>query len=274
MIVAIHGLTTVYCNMMTDIRIAKETGYDAMEVYAPKLLRCLDARYTLAEIKQALDGSSMPVVCLNGIKDIERIDPKGRDAMLAETERQCSIAKALDCPTIQIMPFCSLEGKPWKEIRKLTAANIAMIADIGKRHGVRFQIEPIAWSPIRSLSQSLELIDEAGRNNVAMVIDFWHLVMGGQTTPGDVAKLDPSMIYGVHFGDGIMPAKGVKWVEEDIRCVLPGEGELPLEDWVAAVKATGFDGVWSTELISPKHWEWDHWQIAHECRQRMLRYTT
>ncbi|MDR9440293.1 MAG: hypothetical protein RI841_12510, partial [Halomonas sp.] len=32
------------------------------------------------------------------------------------------------------------------------------IADIGKRYGVRFQLEPIAWSPIHSLKQSLQLI--------------------------------------------------------------------------------------------------------------------
>lgn len=273
MIVTIHGISTVHCNLITSIRIASQTGYDAMEIYTPKLMRYLDAGYSVDDLKEALDAQSMPVVCLNGVKDIERVDEEGREAMLAEIRRQCAIAEALKCPTIQIMPFCSLQGREWKEIRTLTAKNIAAIADIGKEHGVRFQIEPIAWSPVCSLGQSLELIDEAGRDNVAMVIDFWHLVMGGRTTPDEVARLDKSMIYGVHFGDAIMPEKGAQWVEEDLRCVLPGDGQMPLAEWIAAVKATGFDGVWSTELISPRHWEWDLWDIARECKKRMLKYT-
>jgi hypothetical protein len=41
---------------------------------------------------------------------------------------------------------------------------------------------------------------------------------------------------------------------------------------VEAVRATGFDGVWSCELLSPDHWEWDLWEIAREARERVLAY--
>ena len=36
----------------------------------------------------------------------------------------------------------------------------------------------------------LEVIEEADRDNVGLVLDFWHLWAGGKTTPADVAKLD------------------------------------------------------------------------------------
>jgi hypothetical protein len=38
------------------------------------------------------------------------------------------------------------------------------------------------------------------------------------------------------------------------------------------VKSTGYDGYWSSELLSPKHWEWDLWDVARETKARMERY--
>lgn len=272
MIVTMHGLTTMHCNLKTDIRIARETGYEALEVIESKLLRYLDCGFTANELVPLFQEHSIRPVCFNALKDIERVEPKARTQLLAEAERLCTAAGILKCPTIQLVPFCGLKGRPWKEVLKLTAKNVADIADIGKRHGVRFQLEPIAWSPIHSLSRSLQLIERAARDNVGMVIDFWHLWAGEETTPDDVAKLDKSMIYGVHFCDGVRHEKRTKWTEVNLRGFLPGEGKIPIKDWVAAVQSTGFDGVWSCELLSPKHWESDLWEVARETRARMLRY--
>jgi len=38
------------------------------------------------------------------------------------------------------------------------------------------------------------------------------------------------------------------------------------------VKATGYDGSWSCELLSPRHWEWDLREIAVRCRELMEYY--
>ena len=193
---------------------------------------------------------------------------------MAEAERLCAVAHVIGCPTIQLVPSCGLEGREWEEVLELTARNIADIADIGKQYGVRFQLEPIAWSPIHSLSQSLEVIGKAGRDNVGMVIDFWHLWAGGETTPEEVSRLDSSQIYGVHFCDGKRREPGTEWVEVNLRGYLPGEGDIPINQWVDAVRATGFDGVWSCELLSPRHWEWDLLEIALETKARMAKYVS
>ncbi len=272
MIITMHGLSTMHCNIQTDIRIAKDTGYDALEIVESKLLRYMNCGFKVEDLVPLFKKCSIRPVCINALKDIERIKPKERKELMVEAGRLCRAAEVLKCPTIQLVPFCGLKGRPWKEVLRLTARNVADIADIGKRHGVRFQLEPIAWSPIHSLSQSLQVIEEAGRDNVGMVIDFWHLWAGEETTPDEVAKLNGSMIYGVHFCDGIRHPKGKKWVEEELRGFLPGEGKIPIKEWVRAVKSTGFDGVWSSELLSPRHWEWDLWEIARETKALMEQY--
>ena len=124
---------------------------------------------------------------------------------------------------------------------------------------------------MNSLSKSLEVIEAAGRDNVGMVIDFWHLWAGGGTSPEDVSKLDKSMIYGVHICDGVKP-KNNNWDEAVLRGYLVGEGDINVEEWVKAVISTGFDGVWSAELYSPKHWENDLTEIAIESKNRVMKF--
>jgi sugar phosphate isomerase/epimerase len=272
MIITMHGLTTMHCNVRTEIRIAREAGYDALELVAEKLVRYLDTGLKVEDLVPVFDRYAIRPIMINALQRVERVAPKEREALLTEAERLCTAAEVLGCPTIQVVPLCGLMGRPWAEVRRLTTRNIADIADIGKRHGVRFQVELVAYSPINSLAKCLEVIDEVERDNVGMVIDFWHLSAGGETTPDEVARLSASQIYGVHFCDGILHTPGTHWDELALRSYLPGEGTLPIREWVAAVKATGFDGVWSGELASPKHWEWDLLELAIYSRQLMESY--
>lgn len=271
LILTMHGLTTMHCNIRTEIRIAKEAGYQALEIIADKLLRYLDTGFTAGELVPVFKSFGIDPVCINALKDIESLDQKEHNKLLWECERLCAAAEIIGCHVLQIVPFNGLSGRPWKEIRDLTAGNIAKLADIASAHKVKLQLEPIAFSPINSLSKSLEVIKAAGRSNVGMVIDFWHLWAGGGTEASEVAKLDKSMIYGVHFCDGARPKDG-RWDEAALRGYLVGEGDIKVSDWVAAVKSTGFDGVWSAELYSPKHWEWDLMEIAVESKKRMMEY--
>ena len=273
MIITMHGLSTMYSNVRTDIRIAREAGFDGYEITEMKLLRYLDQGYTAESLLPLFEKYQIRPVCINALKDIERIRPEERSELFQEAERLCRAAEVLGFQTVQLVPFCGLEGRPWKEVLELTAENVARIADIGKEHGVRFQLEPIAWSPIHSLWQSLELIRTVGRANVGMVIDFWHLWAGGETTPENVAALHSSQIYGIHFCDGkLHSGPGKDWDEPALRGYLPGEGDIPIEKWVAAVKATGYDGSWSSELLSPRHWEWDLKETALQTKSLMEKY--
>jgi sugar phosphate isomerase/epimerase len=273
MIVTLHGLTTMYSNLLTDIRIARETDHTGLEILESKLNRYVEQGNKVDGLIPVFDKYQINPVCVNGLRGIEVIDPEARQHLFSEAERICSAAETLGAPTVQILPLCGLEGRPWKEVLELTAENLVEIAKIGMEHGIRFQLEPVAWSPIHSLWQSLALLQSVGYKNVGMVIDFWHLWAGGETHPSEVAKLDSNLIYGIHFCDGKKPAiPGEEWDEAALRSYLPGEGCVPISDWVNAVKATGYDGSWSAELLSPRHWEWDLKEIANKTRENMEGY--
>ena len=255
--------------MLSDIRIAKQAGFAGLEMAGTKVHDYLESGLKSELVVQALQKHEMHMISINDVAHVERTDDASIHQMLKEPEALSQFAKNVGCTCIQLVPLLALERRPWSEIRKLTAANIRRIAELGAEYGVRFQLEPVAWSPIHSLSQSLELIDEVGRDNFGMVIDFWHLWYGGKTKPDDVAKMDPKFIYNIHFGDGKKNPQGTVCDETDLRGHYVGDGDIPVRDWVAAVKASGYAGWWSYELVSARHWQMDT-QLVADTTSRLL----
>jgi sugar phosphate isomerase/epimerase len=277
MVVALNGTVTMYCNLLTDIRVAKETGYQGIEIIGSKLYRFLDEGFDLGVVKEAL--KDLPVVALGYIQDLERTEVKEHEALLRETEKICALAEKLGCPTVQVLTGPLIKGGPFKghphlsrkELLSLSAKNMKEIAGIARTHHLSLYLEPLNWAPVSSLEDSLELIDLSAEDNVGLVVDFWHMWCAG-TTAESVARLDKRYIRGVHFCDSSQPF-GVRSPDhtQPSRQVWTGGGLIPLKEWVDAVKSTGYDGWWSPELFSSKHWELDPWQTALSLRQ-MLEY--
>ena len=273
MISTLHGQVTLHANVLSDVRIAKEAGYKALEVHTDKLMRYLDAGRTAEELRDALKSNGIRAAAIDIIGGIEATGSVSRRRLLDDTEKLSVVAETIGAPTIQVNPFSALDGMGIDENIWLTAQNLREIADIGKAHGVRFQIEGAAWTPIHTLKDILRLIDETDRGNVGLVIDFWHFWASRGAEPEDIAALDSSLIYGVHVCDGYRPEPGEPWVDEtELRGVLPGDGDLPVAEWMDAVKSTGFDGFISGEFLNPMLWEREHVEVATAMRIAMERY--
>lgn len=270
MISTLHGQVTLHSNILSDVRVAKEAGYAALEVHTDKLNRYLDVGRTAAELRDALKAAGIEAAAIDIIGGIEVTGAEKRRALMEETERLCAVAETIGAPTVQVNAFSAHDGMDVNENIRMTAVNLREIADIGKAHGVRFQIEGAAWTPIHTLEDCLKLIDAVGRDNVGLVIDFWHFWASRGAEPEDIAGLDQSLIYGVHVADGYRPAVGEPWPDETLlRGVLPGDGDIPVQEWMNAVKSTGFDGYVSGEFLNPLLWERDHVEVAAAMRRAM-----
>lgn len=256
---------------LMDLRIARETAHDGVLVVGDKLRAYLAEGFSLEQAAEALDG--LPVLGMNNVRDIERCSPEDRAALMAECEAACRLAQAIGCPSLQLLtgpldpngPFQDPMHMELRALQRETAANLEQIGAIGREYGVSFYIEPLAWTPLSTLPRVLEILDEASQDNIGLAIDFWHLWNVG-TTPDDIAKLDGVLIRSVDVCDAIGEPGVSGGADQRSRRVWPGAGSIPLKAWVDAVRATGFDGTWNCELLSPQHWQLDPWRTATDLR--------
>jgi sugar phosphate isomerase/epimerase len=270
MIYALHGLTVRYSNIISDIRLAKEAGYDALELHTDKLDRYIASGLGADYLAEKLEEHGIIASGIDIIGGVETQNAISFATILEKTKLLCEFANVIDCNTIQLNAFSELEKHSELEQIELTAKNISQICEIGLEHGIRFQLEAAAWTPIHTLTQCQNLLETVGKPNLGLVIDFWHFWAARGATPDQIRKLDSSLIYAVHISDGFRPDVGAPWVDETLlRDVLVGDGEIPMKDWVDAIKATGFDGCYSGEFLGHTLWEKDHLEIATEYLQRM-----
>lgn len=271
---AFHGVSVWYSNAVTQLRIASEAGFDALEILPEHLFRYIDNGGSLEKFLALMDQHGIEISCINALKRIGRHQTEERAEMLKEAHKICHAAQVLKCPVVQIMALNELDHLSEDARNEILVRNIGDIADIAKQYGIKLQIEVVAFTRFNSLSQGLDIIKRVGCDNVGLVIDFWHLHAGGNTQPDEVARMDVNLIYGIHFCDGRAVRPGEEWDEWVQRDYQPGEGDVDIAAWIEAVRATGYDGVWCPEQLSPTHWEDDLFQIGKDNYDSLIEWTS
>ena len=278
--ISMNSTATKYCNIVEELKIARELGFQGVEINFEKIFRFLDNGYQLESLFPLLEG--LEVVAIGAMQNIER-QGQERDDFLKEMDTVCRLAEKLGAGLVQLCTgpsdvevvrafhqgkleendsrYRGLLGVSEAELIARTAENVAAAADIAADYGLELFLEPLAWVPLGKVSQAVKVIEESGKKNVGVVIDFWHMWTTGET-PEYVASLDKDLIKIVHVCDGIT-FDGVGVPEQDVlRDVWTGEGDIPLKRWIDAVKRTGFDGWYSTEIFSNRIYERDPRQTA------------
>ena len=284
-ILALHSTVAKHSTLAMDIDIAKAVGFDALEINSAKLEAWLQAGYSEPELKHLL--KDVPVTGIGYLRDIERQGAE-RDDLLKEAERLFQLANLAGAKGVQVLtgpinvqavidfqqhgksPFYSgLLGSDEATQYVLTAKNLALLADLAKQYDVLLYLEALSWTPLNSLDHQLQLIDRTERDNVRMVIDYWHCFTSG-VQPQDIARMNKDLIYGVHVCDSL-PFEGGIPNEEILRDVPTGSGVLNLAEWTAAVKATGYQGWWSCELFCKKQQQQNSYEVAKELKSLLTR---
>ena len=267
--------STMLLPVLLQARVARETGWDGIFVREEHIRRYLAQGYTVASLREAFAG--LEPLNMGAQPDVERWRTDERAAMLRHEADLTELAVDVGIANVQLLTGPVSPGGVYSgpgelsppELRRVTVESIRAVVDLGAGSGLSYYLEPVAWTPLGTLNAAVEVIDGVERDNVGLVLDFWHLWQRG-TTADDVARLDRRLISGVDFADSLGPA-GSPSPDQSSRRVWPGEGEIPLRDWTAAVRSTGFDGWWDNELYSPRHWELgDPFAVAAGLREVLL----
>jgi sugar phosphate isomerase/epimerase len=262
---ALHARSILHTNIATDVRVAREAGYEGIELWVPKLHRYLKSGHTVGDLKRLL--GPLRVVMIDALLPIETLDPRARDQLIEECEFYAEVAEELECGAIQVVALDDFSSDEWTSQRESLTSVLGEMSDRAQPHGVRLAIEPVVFSRFHSVNQALDLVAQVGPDRVGLCLDTWHL-WTTHTDWAEVAAIPAELIAAVQLSD-TMPKSGDSWCDEDRRA-LPGDGILPLEDAIRAIASTGYDGAWSVEMLSVEHWEWDPYVLAEELRQRVV----
>lgn len=99
-----------------------------------------------------------------------------------------------------------------------------------------------------SLEAARSVVQGAGAANGGLALDLWHVVDLGVSMTA-IRELPAGTVVAAEVSDGARsPEPGARRTMRDRR--LPGDGDFDIAGFVAAVRATGFQGPWGVELLS------------------------
>lgn len=118
-----------------------------------------------------------------------------------------------------------------------THDQLARLSDMVIERGMMFTIEFAPPNTINSLQRALTAIDHIGRGKCRLLVDAMHFFRSGATV-AELAALDPDLISYAQLCDAPLVSAGGTYMEEAMfNRMVPGTGELPLADFVAALPA-------------------------------------
>lgn len=109
------------------------------------------------------------------------------------------------------------------------------LCDRAAEFGLGVNLEFVAITQLPSLKDALRLVTRANRSNAGIMIDALHLTRSGGTV-AELAAADPRWIGGAQFCDATLTMPAERQLFEAVsERILPGQGELPLHEFVRAL---------------------------------------
>ena len=162
-------------------------------------------------------------------------------------KRLCSgIRRLAPFDPLRVMCYAGPPGQDAVQMRKWVVEMVREASLAAAEVNVRLAIEVLRpsrnGSLVSTVAQALELIGDAGAQNVDVLIDTWHF----WDAPGaleDIAR-HADRIVGVQLADRRSGARGM------MDRTLPGWGDVDMRSIVRGLRASSFEGWYEIEIFS------------------------
>lgn len=111
---------------------------------------------------------------------------------------------------------------------------LAVLAEMAAQRGLEFSIEFSPALTIRTLDEALDAVRHVGEGKATVLIDSMHLFRSGGSVR-QIAELDPALIGHVQLSDAPRRGEGDYMSEAVSGRMIPGQGELPMREFVEAL---------------------------------------
>lgn len=220
----------------------------AVEIWLGKLERYLES-HTVDDVRRLLAEYDMaaPVASFQGGLLASQAD--ARREHWGHFERRLALLRSLDVGTLVVA--CDVVGPLVQQDLDRVRASLVQAAEQAGRQGVRLALEFQASATLgNNLQTAAALVAEAASPHLGLCLDVFHYYLG-PSKPEDLAYLSRENLFHVQLSD----LSGTpRELAADGDRILPGDGDFQLSPLLDALRAIGYEGYVSLELMNPQIW--------------------
>ncbi|TWT12851.1 bifunctional sugar phosphate isomerase/epimerase/4-hydroxyphenylpyruvate dioxygenase family protein [Reyranella sp. CPCC 100927] len=201
---------------------------------------------TPADVRAMVAGLGLRSVTFQPFRDFEGMPADRRDRIFARAERKFDVMQELGCDLLLVCSNVSPESLGGIE---RAAADLRALGERAARRGLRVGFEALAWGRhINDYRDAWEAVRRADHPAIGLVLDTFH-ILARKTDLGAIAAIPRDRIFLVQVADApVLDMDYLSWSRHFRN--FPGQGDLPLLDYMAALQATGYDALLSLEIFN------------------------
>ncbi|GGD26176.1 bifunctional sugar phosphate isomerase/epimerase/4-hydroxyphenylpyruvate dioxygenase family protein [Aureimonas glaciei] len=230
-------------NLADKLNATAAAGFNAVEIFENDFLASdLGAR----EVGQMVRDAGLEISLFQPFRDFEGLpEPQRAKAFdrakhKFETMNELGTDLILICSTVSPLALGGIDR---------AADDLRELGEIARAAGVRVGYEALAWGRfVSDHRDAWEIVRRADHPNVGLILDSFHTLARG-IDPSSIRSIPKDKIFIVQMADAPkLNLDLLSWSRHYRN--MPGQGDLPVADFMAAVEATGYDGYYSLEIFN------------------------
>ncbi len=198
------------------------------------------------DVRRMATDLGLEIVALQPLRDFEAMPDPIRARNFERAARKLELMHELGS---RLLCVCSNVSPEAIDDPARAAADLAELADLARQQGMRIGYEALAWGRhVKDWTVAWEVLRAADRDNLGIVLDSFHVcVRGNPIEP--IAALPAERIALVQVADAPALVMDPLSLSRHYRC-YPGQGDLPIIDFLDAATRAGYGGPLSLEIFN------------------------
>lgn len=222
---------------------AATIGFDAVEIFENDLLT-FDG--TPAEVRRIAGDLGLAIVLYQPFRDFEAMPEPQRARNLDRAERKFDVMQALGTDLVLV---CSNTLPAAIDDDARAAADLAEMAARAAVRGLRVGYEALAWGRyVNRWRHAWNIVQRVDHAAFGLIVDSFH-TLAVNDDPSGIAGVPADKLFFVQLADAPrLSMDSLSWSRHFRN--FPGQGQLPVDDFVRAVLASGYRGPLSLEIFN------------------------
>lgn len=220
-------------------------GFTAVEIFENDLLYF---NGTPADARALAGDLGLDIAVYQPFRDFEGMPEPHRAKVFARAERKFDTMGELGCDFLMVCSNVSPESLGGVD---RAAADLHELGERAERRGIRVAYEALAWGRhVNDYRDAWEIVRRADHPSVGFVLDSFHVLAKG-TDLRPIRAVPKDKIFLIQMADAPKLEMDLLSWSRHYRS-FPGQGDLPIDAFMDALAATGYDGLLSLEIFSDR----------------------
>lgn len=218
-------------------------GFDGVEIFENDFLA---SDLSPAEVGVMVREAGLDITLFQPFRDFEGMPEPHRSRAFARAERKFDLMQEMGADLILV---CSNVSTASLGGIDRAADDFRELGERARTRGIRVGYEALAWGRhISDHRDAWEIVRRADHPNVGLILDSFH-TLARKIDVNSIRSIPADKLFLIQLADAPKVDMDLLYWSRHFRN-MPGEGDLPVAEFVRAVAATGYDGYLSLEIFN------------------------